>query len=504
MTSTPNATRILIVDDDEEDFIITRDYINHIEDHTIELHWINSFEAALDRMIKRSYDIYFIDYKLGANSGVELLNRAQEAGIEEPIILLTGMGNKQIDITAMKAGAVDYLAKSELNSEKLERCIRYALQRSAYLKQIRESERKFRNVFEHSKDVVFLANESLQFTDINAAASVLLGYPKQELLGMNLYQLLRSSQDREKIEHRLIEQGEIREMECELITRNKARKYCILSISYCDKDKGDQYFQGIIHDITNIKKAEKETLQAEKFATTGRLVRTLGHEIRNPLTNIFLSVEGLETSITSEEGRKYWQIIDRNSKRIGELVSQLLNSSRPEDIMMEKSDLQKIVEDTLALAMDRIKLKAITAELIPAGECKWIMANPDKLKIAFLNIVTNAIEAMKPETGHLAIQITETGDDYTVSFYDNGTGIKEEDLPLIFEPYFSGKKNGMGFGLAATLNILQIHHANVDVESTQGQGTVFHINLRKWNDTAAASNEKALLNIKPEQQNGFG
>jgi len=504
MISTPHATRILIVDDDEEDFIITRDYINNIEDHSIELHWINSFDAALDRMIKRAYDIYFIDYKLGPNSGVELLNRAHDAGIEEPIILLTGMGNKQIDITAMQAGAVDYLAKSDLNSEKLERCIRYALQRSAYLKQIRESERKFRNIFEHSKDVVFLANEYLQFTDVNAAASTLLGYQKQELLGMNLYQLLRSVQDREKIQHRLSEQGEVWDLECELITRNKARKYCILSLSYCDKDKGDQYFQGIIHDITNIKKAEKETLQAEKFATTGRLVRTLGHEIRNPLTNIFLSVEGLEPAITSDEGRKYWQIIERNSKRIGELVSQLLNSSRPEDIVMEKTDLQKIVEDTLTLAMDRIKLKAISTEITAAAENKWIMANPEKLKIAFLNIVTNAIEAMKPETGHLEIEITESSDDYKVSFYDNGTGIKEEDIPLIFEPYFSGKKNGMGFGLAATLNILQIHQANVDVESTQGQGTVFHINLKKWNDATHPSREKGLPDIKPEQQNGFG
>jgi PAS domain-containing protein len=116
------------------------------------------------------------------------------------------MGNKQIDITAMKAGAVDYLAKSELNSEKLERCIRYALQRSEYLKKIRESERKFKNIFEHSKDVVFLATESLKFTDVNAAASTLLGYHKEELLGMNLFQLLRSEQDREKVQQRITEQ----------------------------------------------------------------------------------------------------------------------------------------------------------------------------------------------------------------------------------------------------------------------------------------------------------
>jgi signal transduction histidine kinase len=272
----------------------------------------------------------------------------------------------------------------------------------------------------------------------------------------------------------------------------------VLSLTLSGTNNDDPYFQGIIHDITNIKKAERETLQAEKFATTGRLVRTLSHEIRNPLTNIFLSIDQLQPEIRTSEGRKYWQIIDRNSKRIGDLVDQLLNSARPDEIVMDKVDLHFIIEQSLALASDRIKLKAIKAVFTEAKEEVWVKANIEKLKIAFLNIIMNAIEAMTAGEGQLLISLTELDNEYKVSIEDNGSGIKEENLPLIFEPYFSGKKNGMGFGLAATLTILQMHHAIVEVESVEGKGTVFHVLIKKWNELSSLNKNPELLKIKPE------
>src|SRR4029077_10109592 len=140
--------------------------------------------------------------------------------------------------------------------------------------------------------------------DINIAGSLLLGYQKSELLEMNFYDLLRSPRERENLQNRLLSSAEGVDLECDLITKNKVRKYCVLSLTRSGTDNDDPYFQGIIHDITNIKKAERETLQAEKVATTGRLVRTLSHEIRNPLTNIFLSVDQLQPEIRTSEGRK--------------------------------------------------------------------------------------------------------------------------------------------------------------------------------------------------------
>ncbi len=105
------------------------------------------------------------------------------------------------------------------------------------------------------------------------------------------------------------------------------------------------------------------------------------------------------------------------------------------------------------------------------------MANKEKLRIAFLNIVINAVEAMEPGIGVLTVSIDSAKNVHSVIIKDNGCGIPEENVSRLFEPYFTSKRNGMGLGLAATLNILQSHKANIDVTSVLKQGTVFNISF---------------------------
>ena len=117
------------------------------------------------------------------------MHDAKAMGCEEPLILLTGIGNRDVDVQAMTSGAVDFLVKSEINTEKLERCIRYALDRSAYLKALKSNERKFRRMFERSKDSVFLTGEDLVFRDVNSATCELFKYSKEEILRLSLFHL---------------------------------------------------------------------------------------------------------------------------------------------------------------------------------------------------------------------------------------------------------------------------------------------------------------------------
>ncbi len=107
------------------------------------------------------------------------------------------------------------------------------------------------------------------------------------------------------------------------------------------------------------------------------------------------------------------------------------------------------------------------------------MADISKLKIAFLNIIINAVEAMQPDTGILTISLTSDEQQHKVSLTDNGIGISEENLSHLFEPYFTSKRNGLGLGLASTLNILQSHKAQVEVHSKPGKGTTFTISFPK-------------------------
>ena len=217
----------------------------------------------------------------------------------------------------------------------------------------------------------------------------------------------------------------------------------------------------------------------EKLSATGRLARILAHEIRNPLNNINLSVEQLNSDANQEDSKIFFDIISRNSKTINNLISELLNSSRPTDIMLENTALQDILDRALEQAIDRIRLKKIQLELNYPEEPALIRADPAKLKIAFLNIIINSVEAMNEDFGRLRISIGERLGEYIVMITDNGSGISDENISRLFEPYFTSKKNGLGLGLASTLNILQSHKGLVEVQTKVDQGTTFTLRFKK-------------------------
>jgi PAS domain S-box-containing protein len=472
-------TRILIIEDDQDDFLIIEACIKDIPEKDFRIDWCFNYEEALQRIAHAGYDIYFVDYLLGEKTGLELLKDAIALGCEDPLVLLTGIGNREVDVQAMTIGAVDYLVKSEINTEKLERCIRYALERSSYIKALRVNERKFRSIFERSKDAVFLTGENLVFRDVNSATCDLFKYGKEDILRHSLYNLFARKEAAEELRDRLALIGDVEDLEVELLTRSKEKRNCVLSISRQVYSTGENYIQGIIHDITNLKRIERATFQIEKLRSTATLLRTLAHEVRNPLTNINLSVEQLKPELNSEDANIYLDIIARNCGRIDSLISELLDLSRPAEISLQKSGLQEIIDSTLAAASDRISLKNIRLELAFPQEPAFVMADREKLKIALLNILINAVEAVPPQSGVINISIRKESRHYRIYINDNGGGIPEENISRIFEPYFTSKTNGFGLGLAATWNILQSHRAGIDVNSQLGEGTSFILSFEE-------------------------
>ncbi len=476
MAVNDEVIKVLIIDDDEDDFFITSDYMKGIEEYKLKIDWSYKFNEAVQLLQERTYDIYFVDYRLGAKTGLDFLREAVRIGAEEPIVLLTGKGNKTVDVEAMQMGATDYLIKTELTTEKLERCIRYSLERTAYLKALRANENKYRSIFELSKDAVFISDKDLHFKDCNPATSILLGYTKEELKQISMFDLIGDDNEKAMLRSRMQHEGQIADMEVEIQTKEGEKKTCILSaIATSDKD---DYYQGLIHDITNLRRAEKANLMVEKLGATGRLVRTLAHEVRNPLNNINMSVEQLAHSGTeNEENTLFLDIIQRNSKRIGDIITELLDTARPTELTFEKHSLQSIMDEAIAEALDRITLQHINLQIRYANSPCFIMANKEKLKIAFLNIIINAVEAMESGRGILTVAVDTMKNMNIVTIKDNGCGIPEENISRLFEPYFTSKRNGMGLGLAATLNILQSHRANIDVSSVLKKGTTFTISF---------------------------
>jgi signal transduction histidine kinase len=234
-----------------------------------------------------------------------------------------------------------------------------------------------------------------------------------------------------------------------------------------------------ISDISKRKNALKELMDTEKLTVTGRIARTIAHEVRNPLTNINMSLEQLKDVLNQPDDsqKMYLDIIHRNSNRINQLITELLNSSRPAQLEMKEYSVNLLLEETLELAMDRIRLKKIKLnkdfdEALPA-----LMLDPGKMKTALLNIIINAVEAMEEEKGELTIRTFMAGKHCNIVIEDNGGGISKENLANLFEPFFSKKSQGMGLGLFATQNIILTHKGSVDVKSVVGKGTTFTISL---------------------------
>lgn len=121
--------KVLLIEDDEDDFILTRSLFSEIKGWQVDLAWINNFATGLETMARSEHDVCLLDYRLGAQNGIELLRAALQRGCRAPIILLTGQGEREIDLEAMRAGAADYLVKARLDSGLLERSIRYAVER---------------------------------------------------------------------------------------------------------------------------------------------------------------------------------------------------------------------------------------------------------------------------------------------------------------------------------------------------------------------------------------
>ena len=469
---------ILVVDDDEEDFFITSHLIQQIRGLRIAIDWCPGYENALTKMLNSEYDIYFIDYILKTKNGLDLIREAIANDCQEPMVLLTGKGNYSVDVEGMRAGAFDYLEKADLGPDKIERSIRYSLEKSAALKALRSNEKKFRNFFEKSRDAVFFADEHLCLKDVNTGTEEFFEYSRQELKQFCLPDLVYGKRDREFLLSSIHLADEINDLELDFLTKSGKRRPCILSITRSSESEHSLAFQGIIHDITNLRVAEKANLQVEKMASSGRLIRLLAHEIRNPLTNIYLSTDEI-SQMAGPDAAPYIDIINRNTKTINNLLIELVNSSNPVAPRLSRISLEEVMDLAIIKAADRMNLKGIELNTQYPADPSWIEADSEKLNIAFLNIILNSIEAFRQGNGKINITIRPQGAQHEVIIEDNGCGISDENINKLFEPYFTSKRNGLGLGLASTLNIVNSHEGTINVHSREGMGTKFVVHFKK-------------------------
>ncbi len=236
--------------------------------------------------------------------------------------------------------------------------------------------------------------------------------------------------------------------------------------------------EGRVNELNKANIELSELRSIEKFAASGRIARTIAHEVRNPLTNISLASEQLkETTNGAEESDMLLGMIDRSVNRINQLVSDLLTATRIEQLEYAPANINILLDDALAQAQDRIELNQIAVTKNYDDNIPELVVDREKVKLAFLNIIVNAIESMNNGSGVLDLRTRVENHKCVIEIIDNGMGMDEETQQKLFEPYFTSKAKGNGLGLTHTQNIIINHKGNLYVNSQPGKGTTFGVTL---------------------------
>ncbi len=233
-----------------------------------------------------------------------------------------------------------------------------------------------------------------------------------------------------------------------------------------------------------IEALSEQLTRTDRMATVGQLVTEFAHEIRNPLTAITAYAQFVQRRMAAREPdtAQDMERIVRQAKRIAKMAENILDFARKQPLQTRLTDIHHLLDEVLAFISFRLQKRGIAVETHYDANIPTMMVDPDQLEQVFLNIIINAACAMKQKdcltvtTSWLDESETPT---VRISFRDTGVGIPAENIPRIFEPYFTTRPpdEGTGLGLYICQNVVEKHGGHIDVESQEGEGSTFHVHL---------------------------
>jgi len=495
--------KVLLVDDDEDDYILTRDWFGEFQGTGSELEWVNSYAKGREAIAQNRHDIYLVDYRLGEGNGLELLSEAILNGCTAPIILLTGKGDREIDIEAMKAGAADYLEKSQLSAPLLERSIRYGIERKQTEQKIREQAA----LLDVATDAIFVRDLDNKILFWNKAAEALYGCKKEEAIGkrtQDIWQTKHALQLQEAL-NILMKNGS---WEGELYQTTKYDKEIIVESRWTlvPFDKNSQSILVVNTDITQKKQLEAQFLRAQRLESIGTLASGIAHDLNNVLAPILMTAQLLESQLDDARSKRLLPILVTNAKRGANLVKQVLSFTRGVEgdrtILQLKHlilEIRQVIKETFP--------KSIEVDCETSRNLWTVSGDATQLHQVLMNLCVNARDAM-PNGGTLTISAqnfivdehyakmhidAKIGSYIVVVVADTGIGITHEVLDRIFEPFFTTKElgKGTGLGLSTVLGIVKSHAGFINVYSEVGKGSKFEVYLPAQ-ETTETREEKEL------------
>ncbi len=382
---------------------------------------------------------------------------------------------------------------------------------------LRESETKYRNIFESLHDVYYRTDIGGRITLISPSCQQIFGYKPEDMTGLNLLQeLVIHREKRLEFLERLDTAGRVIEFEMLMRTRTGAEFWVSTNANYyVDENNNVLGVEGILRDITERKNLEDQLIRAERMAAVGTLAGGVAHEFNNINLAILGFAElGLMRNGLEEEALHYFRVIRKSALRAKNITSNLLTFAGSTMGKVSAGNVAAVLDDTLQMIKHELSTSGITVEK-HYHEVPDTFMDASQIGQVFLNILINAQHAMidHPEK-KISIQVTHESPFVCVAVTDTGCGIPPEHLKRIFSPFFTTKGEhaqgegpmssvrGTGLGLSVSHSIVQNHSGTIEVQSRVGEGTTFTVRLpasktvRKLESVPATRAAEPFLQLK--------
>jgi PAS domain S-box-containing protein len=349
--------------------------------------------------------------------------------------------------------------------------------------QLAQQEEFRRRLLESFPDLILVVDLEERYTFVSSRSRDLLGYRPEDMLGRKISEMEDHSPDLAALYHTVVS-GKQAFGAADYGARHRDGSWRTMRAAGSQLADAEGKISGVIisvRDITIERKLEQQVVQSERLAAMGAMIGGVAHELNNPLTSILGVSELLQDSETNETARKQLAMLQQQARRAADIVQNLTYFARPPAPGKSRINLTELVDRTLNLHAYSLRKNNITVDFLKEAGVPYALGDPHQLMQVFLNLIVNAEQAIREvrEKGTLRIRLGRTDNSVWVSFHDDGPGIPKENLPSIFDPFYTTKRPGRGTGLGLSIckSVMKEHNGSVEAANAPDGGAVFTVTL---------------------------
>lgn len=440
------------------------------------------------------FDVVLLDLTLPDSSGVQTISRVRSCANAAPVVVLTGHKDEELAFEALQHGAEDYLTKEFPDGRTIRRSIRYAIERSRAERALKESEERYRKLVELAPELIsVLSGEEIVYMN-QQGVSILGARDSDKLVGRSFMEMVHPS-SRETLEEYIsrYRNGYPGRADFTIICQRPEGENVELEVSaIAFTHEGAPAMLMLAEDVTDKRKVERQLVQTSKLATLGEMAASVAHEMNQPLNVIRMAADTCALQYDLDAVKPAFQrerlaLISSQTERMSEIIKHLQIYSRPDDDDFEPFDVMKAVERAVDMVEHDCRLSGITIDVVAPRQRCFVNGRQVQLEQVLVNMLSNARDAIN-ESGDDAgsigglIRVSAMVDgarkSLKLAVNDNGGGVPEAAIDLLFHPFFTTKDvgKGTGLGLSVSFGIVEAMGGRIDVRN-EGDGACFEITL---------------------------